>query len=225
MFMKSKFWIVEMPKYSIVLFCLLNIVAMYLYPGGSIHNKEQIGYVFTKNFFSDLGTTVSYSGAENMVSCILFNISLCICGFTFIMLFYKVRTLFKFKGISFFATLFGVLGGICFIGVAFTPANLLLDPHILFAHGIFRCLLIASILYSIMIFKTDGFDNKYAYGFISLGIAVFVYVMISEIGPDPRSHPGALVLQVVSQKAIALWLLLSIYLYSIGLGRYIYKKI
>ena len=151
MFMKSKFWIVEMPKYSIVLFCLLNIVAMYLYSGGSIHNKEQIGYVFTKNFFSDLGTTVSYSGAENMVSCILFNISLCICGFTFIMLFYKVRTLFKFKGISFFATLFGVLGGICFIGVAFTPANLLLDPHILFAHGIFRCLLIASILYSVSV--------------------------------------------------------------------------
>ena len=223
--MKSKFWIVEMPRYSIVLFCFLNIISMFLYPGGSIHDKEQSGYMFTKNFFSDLGTTISYSGVDNILSCILFNMSLCICGFTFIMLFTKVQGIFKFKVLSFFATLFGVLGGICFIGVAFTPADLLLQPHIMFAHGIFRCLLVASILYSILIFKTEGFDNKYAYGFISLGIAVFTYVMISEIGPDPRSNPMALVLQVVSQKAIAIWLLLSIYLYSIGLGKYIYKKI
>ena len=126
---------------------------------------------------------------------------------------------------SSFATLFGALGGLCFIGVAFTPANLLLDPHIFFAHGIFRCLLVASILYTILMFKTEGFENKYGYGFITLVVAVFVYIMISELGPDPRSHPGALTLQVISQKLIAFWLLLSIYFYSIGLGKYIYKKI
>ena len=223
--MKSKFWIVNMPKYSIILFCVLNIIAMFLYPGGTIHNKEQTGYMFTNNFFSDLGTTISYSGVDNTISCILFNASLCICGVTFVMLFLKIRTLFQFKIMSSFATLFGVLGGLCFIGVAFTPANLLLDPHIFFAHGIFRCLLVASILYTILMFKTEGFENKYGYGFITLVVAVFVYIIISELGPDPRSHPGALTLQVISQKLIAFWLLLSIYFYSIGLGKYIYKKI
>ena len=85
--MKTKFWILEMPKYSIALFVILNILAMVFYPGGNIHDQDQIGYAFTKNFFSDLGTTVSYSGAHNTVSCILFNTSLCICGFTFITLF------------------------------------------------------------------------------------------------------------------------------------------
>ena len=151
---------------------------------------------------------------------------------TFIMLFLKVRNLFKMKALSNVATLFGVLGGICFVGVAFTPANiygdipdLLLDSHIFFAHGIFRCLLVASVLYTILMIKTEGFDNKYAYGFISLAIAVFIYILISELGPDPRSHLGALTLQVISQKLIAFWLLLSIYFYSIGLEKYIYKEI
>ena len=214
-----------MPKYSIIIFYILNVIAMFLYPGGTLHDKEQTRYLFTNNFFSDLGTTISYSGADNIISCILFNSSLCICGFTFIMLFLKVRNLFTLKVLSSFATLFGVLGGMCFIGVAFTPANMLIDPHIFFAHGIFRYLLIASILYTILIFKTEGFDNKYGYGFIIFGIMVFVYILISELGPDPREYPSALVLQVVSQKLIAFWVLLSIYFYSVGLGKYIYREV
>ena len=223
--MKTKFWILEMPKYSIALFVILNILAMVFYPGGNIHDPEQIGYVFTRNFFSDLGTTVSYSGAHNTVSCILFNTSLCICGFTFIVLFYKVKNLFKLKALSNLATFFGIMGGVSFIGVAFTPADLLLDPHILFAHGIFRSLLIASILFTILIFKTRDFDNKYGYGFIVFGIMVLAYVLVSELGPNPRSNPTALLIQVISQKIIAFWLLLSIYIYSVGLGKYLYKRV
>ena len=223
--MKTKFWILEMPKYSIALFVILNILAMVFYPGGNIHDPEQIGYVFTRNFFSDLGTTVSYSGAHNTVSCILFNTSLCICGFTFIVLFYKVKNLFKLKALSNLATFFGIMGGVSFIGVAFTPADLLLDPHILFAHGIFRSLLIASILFTILIFKNKNFDNKYGYGFIVFGVMVLAYVLVSELGPNPRSNPTALLIQVISQKIIAFWLLLSIYIYSVGLGKYLYKRV
>ena len=223
--MKTKFWILEMPKYSIALFVILNILAMVFYPGGNIHDPEQIGYVFTRNFFSDLGTTVSYSGAHNTVSCILFNTSLCICGFTFIVLFYKVKNLFKLKALSNLATFFGIMGGVSFIGVAFTPADLLLDPHILFAHGIFRSLLIASILFTILIFKTKDFDNKYGYGFIVFGIMVLAYVLVSELGPNPRSNPTALLIKVISQKILAFWLLLSFYIYSVVLGKYLYKRV
>ena len=66
--MNTKFWIIKMPKYSIIIFCILNIIAMILYPGGTLHDPDQIGYSFTRNFFSDLGTTISYSGANNIIS-------------------------------------------------------------------------------------------------------------------------------------------------------------
>ena len=59
----------------------------------------------------------------------------------------------------------GVLAGICYIGVAFTPSNLFLDEfnnpmiHIFFAHWAFRLVFITSILFSVLIFKTDDFEK------------------------------------------------------------------
>ena len=50
---KKNFWIIDMPKYSMIIFVLFNAIAMLLYPGGSVDNKlplnqegAQIGYSF-----------------------------------------------------------------------------------------------------------------------------------------------------------------------------------
>lgn len=213
-----------MPKYAILIFILFNFFAMIFYPGGTINDPNTTRYSFTQNFFSDLGNSISHSNEKNTISFILFNFSLSLCGLTFILLFYSIRSAFNSTILTFLATLFGVLGGISCIGVAFTPADLLLGPHIFFANGIFRGLCIASIFYSILIFRNNSIDNKYAYGFIVFGIMVLIYILISELGPNPRLNPGALTIQVVSQKMIALWLFLSIYFYSIGLGKHLYNK-
>jgi len=207
-----------------IIFIVLNIIAMLLYPGGTLHNPETNHYMFKENFFSDLGITISHSGENNYISCILFNLSLIVCGITFIMLFYKVRNVFETKILTILATFFGVCGGLSYIGVAMTPSNLLLDAHIFFAHSIFRFLFIASVFYSILIFKTEDFDSKYGYGFIVFGIMILLYVIVSELGPNPRNSQFALVLQAISQKIIALWILVSLYIYSIGLGKYLEEK-
>jgi len=223
-FLNKKFLILKMPRYAIIIFMLFNFIAMVSYPGGTINDSSTTGYSFTQNFFSDLGNSVSHSDEINTISFILFNFSLSLCGLTFILLFYSIRSAFKTSILTYLATLFGILGGISCIGVAFTPADLLLGPHIFFANGIFRGLCIASVLYSILIFKNDDIHNKYAYGFIIFGLMVLVYILISELGPSPRLNPGALTIQVVSQKMIVLWLFLSIYFYSIGLGKHLYSK-
>ena len=184
--MKSDFWIVRMPTYGMIAFVLLNILAMLLYPGGNLNDPNQIGYYFSYNFFSDLGATVSHSNESNLISSILFNISLCIVAFTFMMLFYSIKDFFPgFKILSSIATCLGIIGSISFIGVAFTPSYLYLDSagdpwlHIIFAHWIFRSLSAVSIIYSILIIKTKDFDNKYSYNFIIFGIMVLVYVLYS----------------------------------------------
>ena len=223
----KKFWINDMPKYAMIMFVILNISAMFLYPGGNINNPDQVGYSFVNNFFSDLGMTVSHSNENNIFSCILFNLSLSILGICFGMLFYTVRNSFEdYKHLSLFATFLGVYASISYIGVAFTPSNLYLPLHTFFAHWIFRSLFAASIIYSLLIFKTEGFDNKYAYGFIIFGFMVLMYVYVSEAYlRDPRLFPGDLVKHVVAQKMIVFWILFSIYIYSIGLGKYLNKKI
>ena len=72
----NNFWITDMPKYSMIIFIVLNIISMILYPGGNLHDFEQVGYSFTRNFFSDLGLYESWSGDSNIISSILFSYSL-----------------------------------------------------------------------------------------------------------------------------------------------------
>ena len=95
--MKDKIWIVDFPKYTILLFIIFNAMAMYFYPGGNINNPEQIGYSFIYNFFSDLGMTSSHQNPpqSNLISCLLFNGSLIVIGVCFSMLFYKVKNVFS----------------------------------------------------------------------------------------------------------------------------------
>ena len=229
--MKNKFWIIQMPTYGMIAFVCLNLMAMYFYPGGNMNNPNQIGYYFSYNFFSDLGATMSHSGENNLVSCFLFNSSLCIVGITFGMLFYTIKNFFSdFPIFSSIATILGIIGCISFIGVAFTPSNLFLDLngdpwlHIIFAHWIFRSLSAVSIIYSILIIKTDYFENKYAYNFIICGLLVFIYVLYSELFLlNPREYPEYLIKHVLSQKMVVIWILLSMYIYSIGLGKYFLK--
>ena len=131
-----------------------------------------------------------------------------------------------FKKLSLIASIFGMLSGLCYVGVAFTPADLLIDAHIVFAHYIFRLLFVSSIIYAILIFKTDGFDNKYAYGFIVFGLMVLTYVLFSEVYlSDPRKVPEHLFYHVVAQKMIAFWILIAIYIYSLGLSDYLQSKL
>jgi len=238
--MKNKFWIVDMPKYSMFVFIALNIIAMLQYPGSNLHNtisigaeNSQEGYSFFDNFFSDLGRYKVYSNESNLVSCLLFNFSLCVVGFCFIMLFYKIKDVFTAnKRLSLFASLLGVLSGLSYIGVAFTPADLFLDSadrpwlHIFFAHRIFECLSLASIACFVLIIKTKNFDNKYAYGFMVNGVMVGVYVILSQyIFQDPSVNPEYLRPHVIAQKMVAFWILISIYLYSLGLNNYLKEKL
>ena len=225
--MKDRFWITKLPRFAMISFIFLNIAAMLLYAGGNMNDYNYEGYSFFRNFFSDLGRRYSFSGTSNIISCVLFNTSLSIVGLTFMILFYKAKSTFSnYRTLVLLATTFGVYSGFSYIGVGFTPADLYLEAHIFFAHWAFRALFAASIFYSILILKTDGFENKYAYAFIAFGIMVFSYVIYSEtILDDPRLNPNDLVKHVVAQKMIAFWILFAVYVYSVGLGKYLLRKV
>ena len=60
-------------KFVPVFFVVSVIAAINLYPGGNIHNYEQIGYVLSHNFLSDLGRFNSFTGEPNFLSMFLFN--------------------------------------------------------------------------------------------------------------------------------------------------------
>mgnify|MGYP001159521129 CR=1 FL=1 len=220
--MNKKSWLVYIPQRSIILFIILNILAMFSYPGGTLHDPSTFGYSFTNNFISDLGRFISFNGSQNFYSNLFFNSSMMITGFILSLFFIHIRTIFNIENsmlywLSMIGTIAGIAGGYSMIGVGLTPADLYLDQHVIFAHWLFRFFLISAICYTIIIFKTDLIDNKYAIGYCIFAMLILSYIIISELGPSPKENMSTLMLQVVSQKAILFSFLITIYMQTKGL--------
>ena len=75
--------LVNIPRVATVIFLFLQITGMQVYPGGTLHNDASVGYSFTENFFSDMGTYEARNGEPNYLSMIIFAFSLIIVGVTF----------------------------------------------------------------------------------------------------------------------------------------------
>ena len=71
---------------------------MFLYPGGTYQNPELNRYMFTQNYFSDLGRTNTINGIHNFLSSFIFNNTLMIMGLSIIFFYFHLPKLFK-KGI------------------------------------------------------------------------------------------------------------------------------
>ena len=219
---KANPWLIDLPRLVLGIFIIFNLIAMMLYPGGTFLDNDTKGYSFTRNFLSDLGRTDSFSGEINFISAQLFNTTLIVSGFIFTKFYIHVRKVFSAENqllIASIGSIFGVLGGLSLVGVGLTPANLYLDLHIICASWLFRFFFIASLCYSIAIYRYSQLDNKYAMGYLLFSISIFAYIIISELGPDPKVNQFALTLQVVSQKLILLILMAAIYIQTIGLKK------
>lgn len=227
------FFIYVLPRFAVISFIAMVVIGMKLYPGGIYHmvsssgqsmcpgescthpNHLTSGYMFSKNFLSDLGRTFSHSKENNFHSSLLFNMSLTLAGTIYILFYIYLVKLFKSNIISKLGSLFGICGAVCFIGVAFTPADLFLQPHIFFNLWIFRFFLLSMFLYSWLIFKDKDIDNKYLIGNIVFILSLIFYILVLTFGPTPRD-PGGLEFQAISQKFIMFNFFISIIIQSVG---------
>ena len=216
--------LIYVPQTTLGFFIILNIMAMIFYKGGTMHNPDTINYNPLNNFLSDLGRTISFSNKTNFHASLCFNMSMIISGFSFISFFYYTRQLFSNEKkstiiISNIGASFGILSSVCMIGVGFTPADIYLPPHILFAHWMFRFYFITALCFSISIYKSDSFENKYGLGYVFFTIVILIYILISELGPSPRENYNALTLQVITQKVILVCFLYAIYSQTKGISK------
>jgi len=229
----QKFFIVDFPRYSLLGFLVCVIAAMYLYPGGIYHydfgtheclqlcQKEghhTEGYLFFKNFLSDLGRTISHGGHNNFHSSLLFNMALTLSCLTYIIYFSFIKNLFPNQMLAKIGSVIGICGALSLLGVALTPADLYLDPHIAANHWIFRFFLVSTIIYSWLIYKQNEIDNKYLIGNLIFIISLIVYILILIWGPMPN-EPGGLEIQAVSQKLILLNFIGSIFIQTMAFNK------
>jgi len=205
-----------------MLFVILTLIAMLVYPGGSHADLSQTGYSFSRNFFSDLGLRQAHNGQLNPVAGGLFLIALTLAGLTLILFFSHFRRFFldtrRNQIISLFGTLLGLGAGISFIGVAFTPADVYMDAHVQFVIWAFRLLPLAIFCFTLVMFNTSAFPHGYAFVFLGFfGLLVAYYLLLTQ-GPGFETAQG-LVIQALGQKIIVYASILSIMIVSLGAWR------
>ena len=186
-------------------FVVLTFIAMLFYPGGTHNNSNSKGYSFFQNFFSDLGLTIAFSGKANIVSYVLFTITLTILGVSIIFYFSAMPFFFKDKNfesyLSIIGSLIAIITGISLIGIAFTPYDIYFSVHVFFGRIMLISLFLASLIYSLIIFLNIEYPKKYALTFFTLSIIVGIYILVVRIRSD-ISTTEALVLQVTFQKIL-----------------------
>ena len=107
--LKNKTFLVTIPRIAVFIFIGLQITGMLLYPGGTIHDDSTVGYSFTRNFFSDLGTYAAYNNEPNFLSMALFIISLTLVGTTFMLYYLALPQLFKEDPLNYKLSILGTI--------------------------------------------------------------------------------------------------------------------
>ncbi len=186
-------------------FLVLTVLAMFLYTGGTIHHPEYEQYDFLYNYFSDLGRTLTFDGSANWMSHILFRTTLTISGVGLILFFIALPGLFKLnssKVLILIASFFGIMAGVCYIGIANVPWNIDLRLHRFWVYRGFVSFLLMCIFYSAAILSEKNYPNRYAKAFGVFGIVLFIQIVIMIFGPRAYRSNEGLFIQAVAQKIV-----------------------
>ncbi len=201
-----------------VLFIVLTVAAMLLFPGGTQQDPNSTGYHFFLNFFSDLGATTTRSGADNLASMVLFMSALVSVATVLVLFFLSFSQFFTGRPLllSRIGVIFGFAAAIGFVGVAATPWNRLLGAHNAFVQLAFGAFFVAVMLNLVAILRTPGFPRRFAWVFVAFGVLLFAYVLLIFFGPNPgRSHTGAAI-QSTGQKIIVYASILTVLIQSLS---------
>ena len=209
------------------LFVVLTFVAMLTYAGGSVDNHAASGYSFTHSFLSNLGMLTALSGEPNWISAALFFFSLSLAGFCLVIFFIIFPRLFQSSRLQqvlcLIGSIFGVLAGICFVGIAFAPADIARPAHVQFVMRAFQLFPLAVLFYVPVLFMDKRYPKAYAWVFTIFCLMLIGYYLLITHGPS-FSSPEGLVVQVVGQKVIAYASILSIGIQSLGAYKFLEKS-
>ena len=169
-----------------VLFVILVFLAMIFYAGGTRDNPALLGYSFWGNTISDSGRTIAWSGLLNITSMVFLSTALIIFAVSFMPFYIIVSKLFSEGKIEKYASKIGCFLGVIFslsyIGIAFTPADVLYTPHMIFVLIGYICAFVMSVFFTIAFFKNKEFSNIYAIIFALFTIFYFVTQIIALVG-------------------------------------------
>ncbi len=206
-----KEWAYALNIIGCIQFIILTTIAMFFYEGGTYIDDSTSRYIFWYNYFSDLGRTIAHSGISNTFSFIMFTVTLSVWGIFQIPFYIMFPSCFKdsksLKKFYFTGSTLGILTGISYMGIAFTPSDIAGSLHNLFVFIGFGSILLSFILYAIVILKDNNYTNFYAIVFMVAVLILGTYFVILSFSPNSQTTTG-LYIYVVGQKFMIYTLLI-----------------
>ncbi len=207
--------------YASAQFVVLTAIAMVAYPGGAVYQLDANRYLFLRNFFSDLGATITPSGRPNLTSHILFAIALGSVGLALILASSNWKVIVARGGAARAAgvasQIVEVVAGLGFIGIAATPWNLVLDAHNGFVRLAFGFLLVYDLCL-LMIQISNRWTAAYTAANAIYLLLLVAYVGILFFGPRVDTQSG-LEFQVAAQKIIVYASVVNLGLQAVSIRR------
>ena len=201
------------------------LLSMYFYPGSTHSDKTTLTYSLTHNFLSDLGLTIVYSGAQNFISSTLFafaTTSVCVGLMAYFLVMPSIvsRGQFSFR-LAQVGSLAGILCGLAFMGVGFTPHNYYPDAHMLVVKVGFQLFLVVMLLHSLAIMKNEvGLSKKLVWIYVVFMTILCYYIYLLNWGPSIKEGNN-LAIHVVWQKITVLGLSTTVFVQSLMLKNHI----
>ena len=191
-------------------FIILTAIAMIFYQGGTYINPLTSHYDFWYNVFSDLGRTTAHSGDSNVVSFIIFTFTLSLWGILQIPFYIAFPSFFKnSNGVNKFSiagSLIGILNGVFYVGIAFTPSDILNPLHEIFVVIGFSSIFLSNFLYFMVIFKNNEYPKFYATILAISATIIGIYSVVILIFDNQT--PAGLLIYVIGQKIMIYYLLI-----------------
>jgi len=177
-------------------------------------------------FLQRSGQTRTKEHGSNWASMILFFFAMAFAAFALILFFITFTTCIDRRKralhLSRFGAVLGVGAALCFVGVAATPWNLFIEPHMTFVLWAFRLFLGAIVLNYVAVLFTPGLPRRFSWIFAAFALLLFGYLLLLTAGP-PMDTPAGLMVQATGQKIIAYSAVLTVLVQSLNMRRHLLK--
>lgn len=206
-----------------VLFLVLTVASMVLYPGSTDHDHSTTHYSFTDNFFSDLGATRTYADQGNLASSVFFTLALTLVGLALVFFGLTFRVILsmgqRMGSVGVASAIACAIAGLAFIGIAAFPENVSETMHIFFVKVAFGSLLVYVVLVTVL-----QVANGWAHLYVGLNVVYLVllagYVGLLFFGPGLETVSGLRV-QAIGQKVIVYSSMIDLAFQAYGIRLYL----
>jgi len=198
-------------------FVVLTFVAMLVYPGGTESNPRAVGYSFFGNFFSELGLTRTYLGRPNTASFLLFVTALSVAGICIVLYFLNAPCLFRGcraeRFLSLLGSMAGAVSGVAYVGIAMTPADRFIAPHVTFVYVAFVSFFLAVLFYTGAILASRSYPRWLGAVWVMFAVVLAGYLWLLFFGP--RDTPT----QATGQKIVVYAMIVCMLIQGVGAYR------